>query len=132
MSSNGVAIGRPPGALNKGRGEAKAFCQEVIRSEEYKMSVRARARAGTLPAAVETLLWHYAYGKPVEHVQLQTGSTVDLSELTTEQLAERATFIAGILRDSSNAQQAAEELDRRIDEDARVSFDTLTDPATVQ
>jgi hypothetical protein len=118
LTAHGNPIGRPPGALNKNRGEAKTFCQEILRSEEYKHSVRMRAKAGTLPAQVEVLLWHYAYGKPVEHVAIATAATSDLSELSTEQLAERAAFIAGVLRDTSSAKEAAAALDREISAEA--------------
>jgi len=116
LSAHGNPIGRPPGALNKNRGEAKTFCQEVLRSEEYRNSVKTRARSGTLPPQVEVLLWHYAYGKPVEHVALTTAANTDLSELTTEQLAERANFIASVLRDTASAKEAAAALDREISE----------------
>ncbi len=33
----------------------------------------ARARAGTLPPAVECMLWHYAKGKPKDRVEHSGG-----------------------------------------------------------
>jgi hypothetical protein len=132
VTVHGNPIGRPPGAVNKIRGEAKVFCQEVLRSEEYRQSVRQRAKSGTLPAQVEVLLWHYAYGKPVEHVQVATAANTDLSELTTEQLAQRAAFIASVLSESANAKAAAEALDKEIEAEANARFAEAPVDPTVQ
>lgn len=42
------------------------FCKRVLSSPEYRRSVYLRVTAGALPAAIETLMYHYAAGKPVE------------------------------------------------------------------
>jgi hypothetical protein len=67
---------------------------------------------------VETLLWHYAYGKPVEHVAVTTAANADLSDMSAEQLAERASFIASVLKETASARAAAIALDRAIEDEA--------------
>lgn len=62
--------GRPKGTLNKATQEAKAFCALIVDSEEYQASVYRRAMDGDLAPAMETMLWHYAKGKPTEHVEI--------------------------------------------------------------
>jgi hypothetical protein len=114
----GNRVGRPLGSLNKNRGEAKSFCLDILRSDEYRRSVQVRAKLGTLPPAVETLLWHYAYGKPVEHVAVTTAANADLSDMSAEQLAERASFIASVLKETASARAAAIALDRAIEDEA--------------
>ena len=79
------------------RNEARDFSLNVIRSDAYRESVRARAAKGTLPPAIETMLWHYAYGKPAEQVVIRDERR-DLSNLSEEELAERAELIATVLR----------------------------------
>jgi len=68
------------------RAEARALAKVVLDSPEYRASIIKRILAGTLPAQIEAMLWHYRYGKPAEQVQLNVG---DLSSLTTLELAQR-------------------------------------------
>jgi hypothetical protein len=42
---------------------------------EYRQSLAKRLKAGRLSPAMECMLWHYAKGKPREHVE-QTGEVV--------------------------------------------------------
>ncbi len=77
--------------------EAKTFARDILRSEKYKKTLRVRAENGTLPAAVEQMLWHYAYGKPVEQIEVR-GLGADLSALSEEELAQRAEILAVGLR----------------------------------
>lgn len=78
-------------------GKSLSFVREVaaqiIDDPIYRQTLLSRARAGTLHAAVETMLWHYRYGKPVEHVEV-TAKTEDLSSLSSVELAARAQQIA--------------------------------------
>lgn len=62
--------GRPKGTLNKATVEVREMARGLVESDEYVASVRVRVQLGTLPPAVETMLWHYAYGKPKELVEL--------------------------------------------------------------
>jgi hypothetical protein len=62
--------GRPPGRLNKKTLEIRAFAESVVGSEAYRKNLQARLSAGTLAPALEAMLYHYAYGKPPERVEL--------------------------------------------------------------
>jgi hypothetical protein len=48
-----------------GSDAARAFARSIVESEDYRASVRERAKAGTLPAEVEELLWHFAIDEPI-------------------------------------------------------------------
>lgn len=60
--------GRHKGTPNKTTTETASFCASVVDDPAYQASVRARALSGELAPAVETMLWHYAKGKPKELV----------------------------------------------------------------
>lgn len=68
---------------------AKAFAQDVLNSQEYRDHLYRLLLLDELPPAVECLLYHYAYGKPVERVEV-TETPVDLDDLSIEQLEARA------------------------------------------
>jgi hypothetical protein len=57
--------GRPRGAANKASKEIKAAAQKLVEDREYLDSLTRRLRAGEA-SHMETLLFHYAYGKPKE------------------------------------------------------------------
>lgn len=80
--------GRPKGSRNKSTLEAKEAAGEILESAEYRESLIVRAKAGTLPPQIETMLWHYRYGKPIERLEV-SDLTKQLAELSDEQLAER-------------------------------------------
>ncbi len=61
--------GRKKGTLNKATTAAREACAEIVDDPVYRKKLLAAARARTLPPAVETMLWHYAKGKPKEAVQ---------------------------------------------------------------
>lgn len=50
---------------------AKAFCRALLASSEYRESLARRMTLGVLPPAVEVRLWDYAYGKPVEKIEIE-------------------------------------------------------------
>jgi len=77
-----------------GSKEARDAARLILDSEEYRATLKSRAAAGTLPAAVEIMLWHYRYGKPPDKIEI-TSNHEDLANLTSEELAERAKEIAG-------------------------------------
>jgi hypothetical protein len=95
------------GATNLTRHEAQSFARQLLDSADYRDSLQKRIRTGDLPPAVETMLWHYAYGKPVEQVQLQV-STVeqDLSQLSSAELEQRAKELLDALREAREVEQA--------------------------
>lgn len=62
--------GRPKGAANKATTDVAAVARALVEDKDYRELFKARLHAGTIPPGVESMLWHYAYGKPVEHVQV--------------------------------------------------------------
>lgn len=59
--------GRPKGALNKSTREIKDIASGLLSDPAYVDSLRRRLTSGKAPH-METLLHHYAYGKPKETV----------------------------------------------------------------
>ena len=57
--------GRPKGAVNKATREIKDISQGLLSDPVYVESLRRRLTSGKAPH-METLLHHYAYGKPKE------------------------------------------------------------------
>lgn len=62
--------GRPKGLLNKTTQAAQDFARGIVESADYRAALQAKVRAGTLAPAVESMLWHYAYGKPKESIEI--------------------------------------------------------------
>lgn len=78
---------RIPEGLRLAREKAKT----ILEDPAYNASLLSRARSGTLPHAVEVLLWHYAYGKPIEKIELTDETeNIDLTQFSLDQLRERA------------------------------------------
>ena len=61
--------GRKKGTPNKATVEAKAACAAIVDDPVYRRKLKAAALARELPPVVETMLWHYAKGKPKERVE---------------------------------------------------------------
>lgn len=80
-------VGVSGGATPAVKREAQVFARGILESDEYRAKLRTRALAGDLPPAVETMLWHYAYGKPAETLNVNTGAE-DYSALTTTELIQ--------------------------------------------
>ena len=87
--------GRRKGTPNKVTAEARAVCAAILDDPTYRTNLTARARAGTLAPAVEAMLWHYAFGKPKDSLDVTVGPAGDLSERSTEDLLHRADGPAG-------------------------------------
>lgn len=62
--------GRTRGTLNKTTADVAAAARALVEDSVYQVGFKARLQTGDLPPAVEAMLWHYAYGKPTEHLQL--------------------------------------------------------------
>jgi hypothetical protein len=60
--------GRPPGSLNKTTREIRDAAKAILDRPEYRASLKKRLDAGKAPH-METLLHHYAYGKPKETIE---------------------------------------------------------------
>ena len=100
---SGNPRGRPRGAKSKVSLEAKAVANRIVDEPDYRERLLRDAIAGTLPPAIEVMLWHYAKGKPTELVQmdvLATSPTINLEmidSLTTEELEAARTWHRKIL-----------------------------------
>lgn len=68
--------GRKRGTLNRATREAREFCVSIIEDPRYQASFRRRAMRGKLAPAVESMVWHYAKGRPVEETKL----TIDIPQ----------------------------------------------------
>lgn len=66
---SGNPEGRKKGVPNKATREVRQLARRLVEDREYQANVRQRLRAGEA-GALEPLLWHYAYGKPKEVVDL--------------------------------------------------------------
>ena len=92
--------------------EARIFALRVVRDPLYREKLLIFARARRLHPLIEQMLWHYAYGKPPERVELgRAGDFESLEHLSKEELAERARKLAELLlkppTDTSDAAQQA-------------------------
>ena len=74
------AKGRGKGTLNKTTAIVRDFARSILEDEAYRKNVKKRAIAGDL-GALEVTLYHYAYGKPKETVDMNLEHTVYLVEL---------------------------------------------------
>ncbi len=70
--------GRPKGSVNKAPAEVRAAARAIIDDPVYREALRNRIMSGSAPA-METLLWHYGYGKPKETIELS--GEVEISEV---------------------------------------------------
>lgn len=62
--------GRPKGVPNKTKLIAEDIARSIIEQPEALDTLRAQAREGALDSRVWTTLASYAWGKPVERVQI--------------------------------------------------------------
>jgi hypothetical protein len=68
---SGNPSGRPPGAVNKVTQEVRELTRGLVDDPEYQAGLRERLLEGKLPPAMETMVWHYAFGKPKETVEFK-------------------------------------------------------------
>ena len=105
-------LGRPPGVLNKVTIEAREFGRAIVSDPGYQRKFEARARAGTLHYQLETMLWHYAFGKPKERVELSgpAGGPIEMAQvMTSDENRQRVNQLAAIARDRMAKARAAAE-----------------------
>lgn len=76
--------GRKKGTPNKVTKEAREAASRIVDDPEYRENLLLRAKAGRLAPAVETMLWHYAKGKPVERVEIEDVTQLSDAELIDE------------------------------------------------
>ena len=58
--------GRTKGTPNKATLEIRELAQAILTRPAYQTNLRRLADRGKLPPHLETLLYHYAWGKPKE------------------------------------------------------------------
>ena len=87
--------GRPKGATNVASREIKDVARRLLEDEAYQARLVTRLRAGKAPH-VEVLLFHYAFGKPVERHEIAT--TGDFSKLSDAELLAQFDAMAVSLR----------------------------------
>ena len=68
---------------------AKQISKALLQSEEYLASLRRRIITDSLPAAVECKLYDYAFGKPIDKVEIKD-TTERLEDLSSQELEARA------------------------------------------
>lgn len=68
--------GRTKGTPNKVTQEVRTLAQNLLQRPAYVQKLQHDIDARKLHPAVETMLWHYAYGKPKETVQVEGGLEV--------------------------------------------------------
>lgn len=62
--------GRPKGAKNKQTVEIREMARRLVNDAAYRRALKKRLQDGELSPPMETLLWHYAYGKPSDKVEV--------------------------------------------------------------
>ena len=77
-----IGPGRPKGSLNQRTLEAKALARGLLNDPTYRKNLQADLKNRKVEASIEAMLWHYAYGKPKEHIELNW----NLEKLTDTEL----------------------------------------------
>ena len=78
--ASGNPGGRPKGSRNVLSTEIRGLAQSLL-DAAYWTSIQTRLRAGTLPPALESRLWSYAYGDPQDSADKAKGITVNIGFL---------------------------------------------------
>jgi hypothetical protein len=82
--------GRPRGTLNTITVEVRDLARSIVEDPSYLEKLKQRIIAGKAPH-MEQLLFHYAFGKPKEHIEVSN------SEAIVQALREgRARAMAGL------------------------------------
>jgi hypothetical protein len=88
--------GRPRGTLNKVTVEVRAAASALVDDPVYRQKLLHDMRKRRVLPAVETMLWHYAKGKPVERHEITTPG--DFSKLSDDELIAQFEAMARSLR----------------------------------
>jgi hypothetical protein len=112
--------GRPRGTLNRTTLEVRNAARALVEDPVYRVSLLARLLEGTAPH-METLLWHYAYGKPTKDTnEVAAESVVAFQNMTK---AERAELAEALARQARAA--ADEEAGRQISDGGVVDAEVV-------
>jgi hypothetical protein len=99
--SKGHSVGRPKGTLNRVTIEIRDAARAIVDDPVYRAGLLTRLLNGEAPH-METLMWHYAYGKPKETIEVSAPDT--FAGLSQAELAEQAEAIARELRAAADAE----------------------------
>lgn len=95
------------GATLYTRHEAQRFARTLVEDQTYRDNLTQALRDRTVHASVEQMLWHYAYGKPIEQISMNLAvGPVDLSTLSMEELQKQALEVAKQLEEAQALQDA--------------------------
>lgn len=81
--------GRPPGVPNKLSRAAKAEALRLLEDPDYRAAFADAWKTRKIAPQIEMMVWHYAYGKPKETLQLESKTQPQMVELI-RQLPEDA------------------------------------------
>jgi len=87
---------------------AKLLSRAMLATPQYRESLLRRILMDELPPAVECKLWDYAYGKPVERVEV-LDTTTPLTKLSAQALEERAAALVTLARQLRQTAAASSE-----------------------
>lgn len=76
---------------------AKQFATAILTSRQYRESLLRRIIMDELPPGIEAKLMDYAWGKPVDRVEVED-KTKRLEDYSVDQLEERALYLAEVAR----------------------------------
>lgn len=76
---------------------AKVLSRAILNSREYRDSLMRRITTDCLPAAVECKLYDYAYGKPIERVEIKDTSDT-LERVPLETIERRIQYLGETIR----------------------------------
>jgi hypothetical protein len=99
MNLHPTRNGRPKGSRNKTTLEVADFARKMVESREYRASLKQRLLDGKAPH-MEPLLFYYAYGKPVDRIELigpmvkEVHRLSELYGMTAEEVLAEAEAIA--------------------------------------
>lgn len=116
-------LARPVGVPNRASTVARIAALRLLESVDYVESLKARVKAGTLAPAIEKMLWHYAYGRPVERIELSVPGVKSFMDMSSEELAARAEEIAARIKERDAVLKAAQlALDDKLVEKRRLEL----------
>lgn len=86
--------GRPANSISRPGREARDFCDAILNSEAYRLSIYRRICAGTLESNIEQMLWHYRFGKPKERMEIEMPQVARvLEQLSTDALIKKTRLL---------------------------------------
>lgn len=74
---SGNPSGRPRGTPNKATTEVRELCQRLVTDPAYLETLVTDFKKRELPPQIETLIWHYAFGRPVTRLEVGAARTLE-------------------------------------------------------